>query len=110
MENFLEFIKTNPAETAFIVLIFFMLLFYFLWQLKKKGLKPLIVKFIVKAEDVFKKGQNEEKMNFVIDKIISLVPMPFSLFITRDTMKNIIQKVFDEVKDALDYQRFQGIK
>lgn len=110
MENVLEFIKTNLNELIVAILLLFILFIYVLWQIKKKGLKPLIVEFIIKAEDSFKQGENKEKMDFVIDKIITLIPLPFSLFVTRDILKNIIQKVFDEIKQALDYQPFQGIK
>jgi hypothetical protein len=44
-------------------------------------------------------------MNYVIDKVIAVIPMPFSLFITRNTIKKFAQKIFDEVKAALDYQK-----
>ena len=104
MENVLTFIKTNPIQTAIIVLLFIVFILYLVWKLKKKGLRPFIIDFIVKAEEMFKQGQNEEKMNYVIDKIIALVPLPFSLVITRNMVKNIIQSVFDEIKKALDCQ------
>lgn len=104
MESVLEFIKANPIQTAIIVLLFIVFILYLFWQLKKKGLRPFIVDFIVKAEEMFNQGQNEEKMNYVIDKIIALVPLPLSLVITRNMVKSIIQNVFDEIKKALDYQ------
>ena len=104
MENVLEFIKTNPTQFAIIVLLLLVFIIYKIWELKKKGLKPAIIDFIVKAEELFNQGENEEKMNYVIDKIIALVPLPFSLLITRNMIRNIIQNVFDEIKKALDYQ------
>ena len=104
MENVLEFIKLNFTQVTIVVLLFLVLIIYFIWEIKKKGLKVSIIEFIVKAEENFKKGENEEKMDYVIDKVIALVPLPFSLFITRNMIKNIIQKVFDEIKKALDYQ------
>ena len=76
---------------------------YIAWQIKKKGLKQFAVDFIVKAEDMYKQGDNEGKLNYVIDKVIALIPTPLNLFITRETVKAFVQNVFDGVKKALDY-------
>ena len=73
------------------------------WQIKKNGLKQFATQMIVKAEDMYKKGQNYEKFNYVLEKVIGMIPMPLQLFITEDMVKNFIQKVFDSVKIALDY-------
>lgn len=89
------------AIVALVVVIFGLWLF---WQIKKKGLKQFAVDMIIEAEDFYNQGQNEEKMNYVIDKLIALVPAPLSLFITRESLKSLIQKVFDSIKKALDYQ------
>lgn len=58
---------------------------------------------IVKAEDMYQQGQNSEKLNFVIDKVIAILPTPLQFFITRNAVKNFVQNVFDTVKKALDY-------
>lgn len=76
---------------------------YIVWQIKKNGLKEFVTQMIVKAEDMYKKGQNDEKFNYVLEKVIAMIPMPLQLFITEDIVKNFIQKVFDSVKTALDY-------
>lgn len=76
---------------------------YIAWQIKKKGLKQFAVDFIVKAEDMYKHGDNEEKLNYVIDKVIAIIPTPLNFFITRNAVKAFVQSVFDSVKKALDY-------
>ena len=76
---------------------------YIAWQIKKKGLRQFAVDFIVKAEDMFNQGDNEGKLNYVIDKVIGLIPAPLSFFITREAVKAFVQSVFDSVKKALDY-------
>ena len=76
---------------------------YIVWQIKKKGLRQFAVEFIVKAEDMYNHGDNEGKLNYVIDKVIALIPVPFSFFITRETVKAFVQSVFDSIKKALDY-------
>ena len=98
----------NPQliiEITIVAIIVIAFVLYLAWQIKKKGLKQFAIDMIVKAEDMYKQGQNTEKMNYVIDKVIALVPMPLSLFITRETIKKFIQSIFDSIKTALDYQK-----
>ena len=76
---------------------------WLIWQIKKKGLKEFATEMIVKAEDMYKQGENAEKLNYVIDKVITMLPTPLQFFITRDAVKNFVQSVFDTVKKALDY-------
>lgn len=97
----------NPVtiiEIAIIVIAILAFILYLVWQIKKKGLRATAVDLIVKAEEMFRQGDNENKLNYVIDKIISItIPKPLSLFITRDSVKSFVQSVFDETKKALDY-------
>ena len=90
-------------EIAIVVIAILAFILYLVWQIKKKGLRATAVDLIVKAEEMFRQGDNENKLNYVIDKIIAIIPMPLSLFITRDSVKSFIQSVFDETKKALDY-------
>jgi hypothetical protein len=90
-------------EIAIIVLAVLAFIMYVIWQIKKIGLRETAIKFIVKAEDMYRKGDNEKKINYVIDKIIVLIPAPLSFFITREAVRNFIQTIFDETKKALDY-------
>lgn len=101
----------NPAtilEIAIVVIAILAFTLYLVWQIKKKGLRETAVDLIVKAEDMFKQGDNENKLNYVIDKIIAIIPMPLSLFITREAVREFIQTIFDEVKKALDYVPKEG--
>lgn len=90
----------SVVTIALMVIAFFI---YIAWQIKKNGLKEFATQMIVKAEDMYKKGQNDEKFNYVVEKVIAMIPMPLQLFITEDMVKDFIQKVFDSVKTALDY-------
>lgn len=101
----MEFIQTNWLGLVIIALFFIYIIGRVAWSIKKKGLKGTVIEMIVDAEQRFKQGQNSEKLNYVIDKVISVIPMPLSLFITRDTIKKFAQKIFDEIKVALDYQK-----
>nr|DAP17084.1 MAG TPA: holin [Caudoviricetes sp.] len=95
---------TTIIEIAIVVIAILAFILYLVWQIKKKGLRATAVDLIVKAEEMFRQGDNENKLNYVIDKIISItIPKPLSLFITRDSVKSFVQSVFDETKKALDY-------
>ena len=78
------------------------------YQIKKNGPKGTAIELIVYAEQVIGSGKGEEKMNYVIDKFISFLPMPFRLLFTREMIRNFIQEVFDEIKDVLEYQSAGG--
>lgn len=97
----------NPVtiiEIAIVVIAILAFILYLVWQIKKKGLRATAVDLIVKAEEMFRQGDNENKLNYVIDKIISIIiPKPLRPFITRDSVKSFVQSVFDETKKALDY-------
>ena len=101
----MEFIQANWLGLVIIALFFIYVIGRITWSIKKKGLKGTVVEMIVQAEEKYAQGKNIEKLNYVIDKVIAAIPMPFSLFITRDTIKKFAQKIFDEIKIALDYQK-----
>lgn len=101
----MEFIQTHWLELVIIALFFVVAIIYIAWQIKKNGLRGAVVNLIVKAEDMYNDGDNEQKINYVIDKVIALLPVPFNLLITRETIRKFIQKVFDETKKALDYKK-----
>lgn len=96
------------TEIAIVVIAILAFIMYLVWQIKKKGLRQTAINLIVKAEDMFKQGDNEKKINYVIDKIIVLIPAPLSFFITREAVREFIQTIFDEVKKALDYVPKEG--
>lgn len=86
-----------------VALIVIAFIIWLVWQIKKKGLKEFATEMIVKAEDMYKQGENTEKQNYVIDKVIGMLPKFLQFFITREAVKNFVQSVFDTVKKALDY-------
>ena len=92
-------------QIAVLILVVIAFGLWLFWQIKKKGLKGFVTEMILKAEDEFEEGKNSEKMNFVIDAVIKLIPKPLSLFITRKTIQGFIQKIFDSIKLALDYKK-----
>lgn len=101
------------TQICIIVLIVIIFALWLIWQIKKKGLKEFATQMIIKAEDMYKQGQNGEKMDFVIEKIQEILEMTkigkiLLIFITEENIEKFIQKIFDEIKIALDYQPKKG--
>lgn len=90
-----------------LILVCFFAFIYLLYQIKKNGLRATVIRLIVCAEKNFQKGENREKMNYVIRHFVSILPTPVRFFITEDAVENFIQCIFDEVKEALDYKEAQ---
>ena len=87
-----------------LVLVCISILVYLLYRIKKDGLRATVVDLIVSAEKMFKKGENIQKFEYVVDKIIKILPAPIRFFITVEAVENFVQLVFDETKKALDYR------
>ena len=98
----------NTQLIISIAVIVITMTIYVFYKIKKIGLKDFAIDMIIKAEYIYKKGENEEKMNYVIDKVIGFLPGPIQFFITRDLVRYFIQKIFDGVKKALDYVPKEG--
>lgn len=74
------------------------------YKIKTKGIKNFVIEMITEAEKLFNQGENQEKMRFVIDSVLNFIPAPFRFLITRSMVEAFIQKIFDEIKIALDYK------
>lgn len=90
---------------AIVVLAFFI---WLAWQIKKKGLKEFAIDAILEAESLYKKGQNSEKMQSVIEKLKIILESTkigkiLMIFITEEDIQKFIQGVFNNLKKALDY-------
>ena len=98
---------TNTMCIIILIFACVSILVYLLYRIKKDGLIPVVVKMIVAAEGQFEKGANQEKINYVIDSLLEFLPKILRCFITRENVKSFVQKVFNGVKEALDYKAEQ---
>ncbi len=57
--------------------------------------------FISEAEATLDKDANEEKKQWVVDKLMDIIPDKLELYITRDTVEIMVQDVFDSIKKYL---------
>lgn len=78
------------------------------YNIRKLGLRQFAINLISQAENMAVK--NSEKMDYCIDQFIKVIPAPINLFITREMIRMFIQKIFDEIKIALDTTKAEKIE
>lgn len=78
------------------------------YNIRKLGLRQFAINLISQAENMAVK--NSEKMDYCIDQFIKVIPSPINLFITREMIRIFIQKIFDEIKIALDTTKAEKIE
>lgn len=88
---------TQIILAAIVALIFIL---FVVWQILKKGLRKSIIDMIVLAEETIE--NNQEKFDAVVNGVIAKLPIPFNMIITTSAVKRLVQKIFDEIKVALN--------
>lgn len=88
-------------EYVFIILAILIIAFFVAWQICKNGLKPTIRSLIVEAERLLE--DNQDKFNTVVNGVLVRLPVPFNL-IPVSWVEELVQTIFDELKEALDYR------
>ena len=101
----MEFIQANLLEIVIVTILAIIAIVYVIWQIRKKRLRGFVVEAIVQAEEKYLKGENTEKMDFVVSTLQTVIPMPFKIFITKDNLQSFAQNIFDEIKIALDHKK-----
>ena len=71
-------------------------------------IRESVYKAFVVAENRFQHGENDAKFCYVVNVAKEVIPSPFSLFITEQLLKEMIQVWFDLCKDILDDGRMNG--
>ena len=71
-------------------------------KIKKDGLKKYAIEMIVFAEKNYK--DNKIKFESVVNALINKLPFPLNLIPTT-LVEDFVQKIFDDIKIALDYQK-----
>lgn len=87
------------------ILVAIILLAYMLIKLNK-NIRLKAYKLFLKAEHNIKDG--ECKMNYVVENIYLYLPTMIRIFVSEESLKRIVQKMFDEIKDLLDDGKRNG--
>lgn len=81
------------------IVIAIILLAYMLIKLNK-NVRLKAYELFLKAEHNI--SDNTCKMNYVVENIYSYLPVSVKIFVSEESLKRIVQKMFDEIKDLLD--------
>lgn len=73
---------------------------YLIINIMRKGLRQTAIDLIVQAEKSFGNGQGAEKMHAVVAGIVTAFKLPT---FTINLVEWLVQGIFDEIKEALDY-------
>ena len=92
-------------QIILLAVIVIITVFLIIWKIYKDGLRKTVIDLIVRVEETLE--DNEEKFNTVVMGILSKLPFPFNILISTSSVEKFVQKVFDEVKVALDYTKKQ---
>ena len=88
-------------QIVMLVIAVLIIAIYIIWTIYKKGLKTVIIHLIVEAERLLE--DNQDKFNTVVNGVLVRLPVPFNL-IPVSFIEKLVQKIFDEVKECLDYR------
>lgn len=94
--------KLTIIAISVLILTILAFISYIVFQVKKKGIRQTAIDYICYAEKTFENHKNDEKFNYVLTRLYEGLPSIVKVFITIDMIKDFIQKVFNEIKIALD--------
>lgn len=89
-------------QIILLILLCIFALLFIIWEISKKGYRQVAIDLIVYAEKELK--DNQSKFDMVVNGVLMALPKPFSL-IPLSLIEKFVQKIFDEIKIALDYQK-----
>lgn len=105
----MEWLQANWLPLLIVVLIVLGFIGWIVYLCKKKGLRTIALNAILEAEKELASADGAEKMAAAIAYFYNLLPvyiralMPLDM--VRGFIERFIQKIFDEVKELLDYQK-----
>lgn len=97
-------------QIILLVIVIVLAVLYVIYLIKKYGFKKVALQAILFAEKQYNTTSGKERMNIAIDFVYdNYIPEYIKSILSKETLHNMldkaIQKVFDESKQLLDYQR-----
>lgn len=97
-------------QIILLVIVIVLAVLYVIYLIKRYGFKKVALQAILFAEKQYNTTSGKERMNIAIDFVYdNYIPEYIKSILSKETLHNIldkaIQKVFNESKQLLDYQR-----
>ena len=103
----MEWLLDNWLPLLIVVLVVLGFIGWIIYLCNRKGLREIALKAILIAEDQYNSTTGQERLTIAVNYMYDLIPSTIAVFIPKSMLnnfiKNFIQKVFNEVKQALDY-------
>ena len=105
----MEWLQTNWLPLTIILAVIIAFIIYIVKRCKEKGLRQTAIEAILKAEEQYNSTTFKERLELAVEYVYASLPDVLKIAFTKDIIRkyltNFIQKVFDEVKALLDYQK-----
>lgn len=110
----MEWLQANWLPLLILVLVVIGFIIYLIYLSKKKGLRQVALEAILIAEEKWNTTTGKERLQIAVDYVYDYIPRYVKIFLSKELLNKIladfIQKVFDEVKKVLDFQKVEMLK
>ena len=110
----MEWLQANWLPLLILVLVVIGFIIYLIYLSKKKGLRQVALEAILIAEEKWNTTTGKERLQIAVDYVYDYIPCYVKIFLSKELLNKIladfIQKVFDEVKKVLDFQKVEMLK
>lgn len=110
----MEWLQANWLPLLILVLVVIGFIIYLIYLSKKKGLRQVALEAILIAEEKWNTTTGKERLQIAVDYVYDYIPSYVKIFLSKELLNKIladfIQKVFDEVKKVLDFQKVEMLK
>ena len=105
----MEWLQANWLPLTIIILVVLGFIGWIIYLCTKKGLRQTALNAILEAEKELHTASGKEKMAAAVAHVYNLLPVIIRALLPLEMLSGFIekfvQKVFDEVKELLDYQK-----
>lgn len=107
MKNLILFWEEVKMNETLIILIGVLLIIFIIWLVLKlcSKFRNKVYQLFIKAEKVAQKGK---KMDYVVNNIYEYLPKIVKVFVSKKSLRWILQKMFDVVSDFLNDGKVNG--
>lgn len=109
----MEFLKQAPWPVLLILAVGLLAVtvtvaFQYVKMKRLDGIREDVYQLFLRAEHIYKSGEGQQKLKWVVNQAMELLPQWLRVFVTVDMLMKIIDRWFAGVKDLLDDGKVNG--
>ena len=105
----MEWLQSNLLEIIIMTLVVIIFVLYIIYICKRDGLRNVALRAILEAEKQYNSTTGKERLSFAVNYVYEYLPGYIKIvlpkLILEEFLQQFIQKVFNQVKDLLDYEK-----